>query len=399
MILTIFLGLIAMPPPVSSQRKDTGPGGDFRAPGISLQGLLRFFQSYKGDPVAEAMVIRLIELYGLDFRPTPVDLTELKQASASEALLEAVSAAHKPPAKAVVNDGYLAVVCEPVDCDVWVNDAPAGRTNRGLLPLITRPPGKITVAAASDNHEAIQGRQEAEVRPSEIIHIAFRFKPSQTALLSAGAALLQKMLDSLGVEGSEPGTFRATGSFYIQDAGGRRVAWSVREWLHLADSARFDVSRPRERYQITRTDTGFTWKKQPKARETQDALEEAIRLMMDTQLARIVRQFREPGVTAVAEDLVPGIEHPAAFQVKGKPAIYSVTTDSAYRPSEIKVESSNPDAGFSIMYSDYMQRDGFLYPQTTQVIRQGGAGGVEARLDIRPAGVTPDNGRRARVPR
>lgn len=397
--LTTLLTLMAVTPIFSSQQTDTAARGDSHGPGISLQGLLRFVQNYKGDTVPEAMVIKLIELHGLDFRPTPQDLARLKQSSASDALLQAVAAARKPPAKPVANDGHLAVVCAPVDCDVSVNGAPAGRTSHGLLPLITRPQGVVTVTAGSDRYDAVQGTQEARIRPDEIVRLEFQFKPSRAALLSAGASLLQKMFDSLGDEATGLSTFRATGSFYLQDAGGDRLAWSMKEWLQLADTARFDVSRFRERYQIARSEAGFLWKKRPKARERQEALEEAIRLIADCQLAKLVKQFREPGVTAVAVDLVPGIEHPPAYRVEGGPTAYLVTLDAAYRPSQIRIESPNPDAGLSILYSDYTERAGLRYPQTIQIVRPDGAGGVEARLDIGPADDSPYNRRKERFRR
>jgi hypothetical protein len=355
--LAILLAAACAP----SQQKD-------RVAGISLQGLLRFFENYRGGTVSEAMVISLIEIYGLDFRPAPEDLTKLRKASASDALIHAIEAARKPPPpKPVARTGHLAVVCEPVDCDVRVNGDPAGKTDHGLLPWITRAEGPVTVTATREDYEPVEWKQEAQIRPNEVAEVTFVFKPSRAAQVTAGAALFRQMLESLGDDGKHPATFRATGTIYLQDAAEHRTAWSLGQWVQLTDLSRFEVSRLREKYQITLTESGFQWKKSPRTKETQE-LEHLIRLILDHRLAKLVEQFRDSRLTKVALDQV-------SFQVEGNPGTYAVTLDSAHRPTEIRV------AGLKVLYSDYAQQGDISYPKTTQIIQPDGVTGVEARLD------------------
>jgi hypothetical protein len=360
-----------------SQQKDLSAG-------ISLQGLLRFFEGYRGGTVSEMMVIRLIEMYGLDFRPAPEDLTKLRKVSASDALIHAVEGARKPPPpKPVARTGHLAVVCEPVDCDVRVNGDPAGKTDHGLLPWLTRPEGRVTVTAAREDYEPVEGKQEAQIRPNEVVEVTFVFKPSRAARVTAGAALFQQMLESLGDDGKQPATFRATGTIYVQDAGEHRTAWSLGQWLQLTDLSRFEVSRLREKYQITLTNSGFQWKKSPKTKDAQE-LERLVRLILDHRLARLVDQFRDSRFTKVALD-------PVSFQVEGNPETYAVTLDSAHRPAEIGV------AGLKVLYSDYVQQGAISYPKTTQIIQPDGITGLELRIDTLQAAPSESQVKRPRL--
>jgi hypothetical protein len=367
--------------------------------GISFEGLLRFAVSYKGDAAGEAMVVRLIEMYGLDFRPTPEDLAKLRGASASDALLKAVRAARMPvlPPKPVVKDGHLAVVCEPVDCDVRLNGAPAGTTRNGVLPVMTLPQGPVTVSAVRASYDAVQAKQEALIWAGEIARVEFHFKPSHEALASAGAALLQRMCEALDAAGAGVKTFRAKGTVYLQDRGGHRTAWTLTEWLQSSDSARFEFARLRERYEITQSAAGFVWKKRPKIGNTQETLEEMIRLLAEYRFASVVDEFRSPGMTAVAADLAFGIDRPAAFRVESGATAWAVTLDAANRPSEIRVEPSARAASLRIVYSDYVQQEGLSYPMTTQIIRPDGVSGIEARLEFAPADPAQTTARKRRL--
>jgi hypothetical protein len=342
---------------------------------------LKFFENYQGGTTSEAMVIRLIEMYGLDFRPTQEDLIELRKASASDALVRAIEAARKPPPpRPIAADGHLAVVCEPVDCDVWLNGDPAGTTNHGLLPWITRAQGPVTVTATHEGYEPVQARQEAQILSDQIVRVEFLFKPSRGALTTFGASLFRQMLESLGDDGTQPRTFRATGTLYLQDAGDHRTAWSLVEWLQLADLSTFQVSRLHEKYQITLTQPGLQWKKPPKTEGAKE-LEPLLQLLLDNRLTRLLESFRGPGCTVVAVDPASGREGPTAFRVEGSPRTYTVTLDSAHRPSEIRVETSGPGTGLTVLYSDYTEQGGISYPKTTQILLPNGITGVEARFD------------------
>src|ERR1700691_2135153 len=169
---------------------------------ISLQSLLTFLGSSKGDRSSEAMAIKLIEMHGLSFRPTAEDIEKLRKASASEDLLKAIETAEKPIP--VVKQGRLAVGCEPVDCEVRVSGNLIGTTTRGEIPWITLPEGKVIVSAAKTNYDPIQGEQEVPIRQNELTRIRFQFKISRAGLMATGANLFQQMRRSIHTGENEP---------------------------------------------------------------------------------------------------------------------------------------------------------------------------------------------------
>ena len=360
---------------------------------VSLDGLLRFLKKYPGDEVSESMAIKLIELHGLSFRPTVDDLVKLKKASASNDLLKAIEVARKPPA--VASKGRLAVACRPVDCAVWLDGKLIGTTDDGVLPPITVSDGPVIVAATRTSYEPDQRRQEALIRQNETTQIEFTLRPTRSALVAAGATLFRQMLDSLGLAAdASTDVVRAAGTFYVQDREGRRVSWSVVAWLGARGEARFDVSRIQEKYQITRTEAGYIWKRSPKTKEARD-LEDGIRLAMDEQLPRVIQHLKDPDYTMVAADLVLGSPSTTILRAEASSGTYVITLDSAHRPCEIELESSGLSSGLRMLYSDYMQERGVFYPKAMQIILPDRAGGVEMRFNTVQPGLSESRAAKA----
>src|ERR1700693_100323 len=234
---------------------------------ISLQSLLTFLGSSKGDRSFEAMAIKLIEMHGLSFRPTAEDLETLRKASASEDFLKAIGTAGTPVP--VVKHGRWAVGCEPVDCEVWVSGNLMGTTTRGEIPWITLPEGEVIVSAAKTNYDSIQGKQEGPIRQNELTRIKFQFKISRAALMATGAKLFQLMRRSIrageneaaaGAPAKQEGiALRSAGTLYLHNSAGHCTVWPVVAWFLDGHEARFELSRFHERYALTVTATGYSW--------------------------------------------------------------------------------------------------------------------------------------------
>jgi hypothetical protein len=364
-----------------SSNLENGPGG--AALTISLEGLLRVLASHAGDEVSEAMVIELIDMYGLSFRPSVDDIERLKKQSASGDLLQAIERAKKPaPPKPAIKMGEVAVICQPVDCDVWLDGNLIGTTIEGVLRGVTLPEGSVSVSAASPSYEADRGKAEALIRANETTWIQFAFKPSRAALEAAGVKLFRQMLDSVpvGTDGSKAGVFRVGGTIYFHEIGRPLTAWSVVARLRDPDLASFEFARLREKYRITRAETGYSWNKPLKSQEARE-LEDAVRQIVDYQLPRLVERLNDSRLTKVAARLEVRDETPAVFRAEGSSETYVVTLDSANHPSEIRLESSGLSSGLRVLYSDYIEQGGVVYPKTLQVILPDGAHGIEARFE------------------
>jgi hypothetical protein len=367
----ILISVLCMPLSTASQPP--------RNLAISLDGLLRFLEKYPGDDASAAMVIRLIRIHGVNFRPTAEDLAKLKQASASSELLEAIELARKPP-EPVIKKGKLAVACQPVDCAVSLDDRPIGFTDGGILPPIAISAGPVMVSATRTSYAASSGIREVLIRENETTYIQFELEPSRSALVAAGSNRFQQMLDSVGqLSDLSSGGFRLAGTFYVHDRRGRSVPWSVVVSFLAQDQARFEISRAREKYQITRTKAGYVWKRPPKTEEARE-MEAAIRLAMDGQLPNVIQRLKDPQLTMIAADLTAGARS-VVLRAEGASGNYTITLDSANRPCEIELQSSGLNSGLRILYADYTQENGGFYPRTVQIILPDRAGGIEARFD------------------
>ncbi len=346
-----------------------------------------------GDDSAQAMAIGLIEIYGLGFRPTHEDIEKLKAASASESLLTAIETAQIPPLPPP-KPGTLAVSCEPVDCDVILNGRSAGSTSRGHLPWISLPEGPFTVSVSKTNYDVTEPKRNAAIRPNELTHMEFRLKISKAGLAELGAKRFQLMRQAMrgpsaananevsawpftGIEGDQ---LRAAGTLYLHGQGGRRTVWSVVAWFQREHAARFELSRLREKYVLTFAGGGFSWNRNFRGDEATE-IEEGMRTIGEAQLPALMERLADPGLIMTAPDSIPGREDKTTFRAEGKSQNYVVTLDSGNRPSEIIIEPAGQSPSRRILYSDYADLAGSLYPKTMQIFFPDGARGIEARFD------------------
>ncbi len=382
----IALGILVAHPALffaAIQQEDLNQRVDSQPPPrlhITLSGLLKFLENHPADNAAESMVIKLIEIHGVSFRPTADDLVALKQANASTELLRAIAGAKMPPIPEKKN-GSLAVLCEPVDCTVWLNGTAIGDTSAGVLPLTTVREGVVRVAATRRDYEADRETIEVLIHPEETTRLEFKLRPSREALIAAGTSLFKRMLGSLGAApGLSFNALRASGTLFVDSAGKPRTAWSLVATITNDHTASFEATRGKQKYQITRTLVGFVWKKTPKTKEAQD-LEGAIRIAMDEQLPFLLQRLKGPDVLMIAPDLTIGDPMVPVFRAEASWGTCVITLDAAHHPSEIEMESSGLSSGLRIRYSDYKEENSLIYPRETQVILPDRSGGVELRFD------------------
>jgi hypothetical protein len=368
---------------------------------ISLDGLLNLVGRAGGDDSAQAMAIGLIEIYGLGFRPTHEDIEKLKAASATEALLKAIEAAKIPPLPPP-KYGMLAVSCEPVDCDVILNGRPAGSTSHGHLPWISLSEGPAAVSVTKANYDVTEAKRDVVIRPNELTQMEFQLRISEAGLAELGAKRFQLMRQAVrghsavtakeasawpssGIEGDQ---LRAAGTLYLHGPDGRCAVWSVVAWFQREHAARFELSRLREKYVLTSAGRGFSWNRNLRGDDARE-VEEGMRIIGESQLPALMERLADPGLIITAPD--PGREDRAAFRAESKLQNYVVALDSANRPSEILIEPAGESPSRRILYSDYAELAGSLYPKTMQIVLPDGASGIEARFDTVQIGAMPES--------
>ena len=383
LVSVVLLAITTTPRAASAQEVGPALTNELRkenALTITLDGLLRFLATYKDNDVAEAMVVKLIQIHGLGFRPNAEDLAKLKEASASPLLLQTIDAAKKPlPATPKI--GHLVITCQPVDCEISLNGVSVGPTNRNLSPNITVAEGPATVAVTRTDYDSDPVKQQILIRDGETSRLDFTLKPSRNALVRAGEVLFQQMLDSLGATSEvAPAVLQGNGTLYLLGSDGRWDAWSVAARLQ-GSNCTIEVSRLHQRYQITCVGGGYIWKKAPKPKEAQE-LENAIRLIVEGQLSRRIDHLRDPRFTMATPDLALNMDGSYIFRAEGADETFAVTLDAALHPSEIRLESPSLTGASRVLYSEYVPLGGVSYPKVTQVISADGTQGVSANFDL-----------------
>jgi hypothetical protein len=182
---------------------------------------------------------------------------------------------------------------------------------------------------------------------------------------------------------------RAAGTLYLHGSGGRCIVWSVVAWFQREHAARFELSRLREKYVLSSAGRGFSWNRNFRGDEAGE-VEEGMRTIGEAQLPALMERLADPGLIMTAPDFIPGREGKATFRAESKSQNYLVTLDSANRPSEIIIEPAGQSPSRRIVYSDYADLSGSLYPKTMQIVLPDGARGIEARFDSVQIGAMPD---------
>jgi hypothetical protein len=365
--------LVAGPSTAAQQEGETAASA-LRAAGISFESLITYLSGSR-DSIHDAMAIKVIERFGLSFRPTPEDWARLQNSSAGEALLSAIKHARIPDPPPTVLEAAVSIACIPVDCDLWVNDRPVGRTAGGVFPWLTFPPGKVSIAAVSANFETAESRAEVTLGSGERKEVTFRFRPSRAYLEATGARLLREMRNALGsAPAAEEGMFSLKGTLYFWEAGAV-APWSTAVWIHAGQLVRAQAIRLNERYDLAMTPDG--WKEISGAKGDTSQIEKALALLGGTLLTVRLQALMADGTTTIAVDP----DRPATgFRTAGPAGAYVVTLDALSRPSKIRQETKEglPDADY--YYSEYVEDAGVLWPTFVQAVLPGEKGGIEARF-------------------
>ncbi|HUQ90928.1 MAG TPA: hypothetical protein VM120_04540 [Bryobacteraceae bacterium] len=370
---------------------------------MTHEGILNFLSAAKrdrtdrkkGSPrVSENLIIREIEKCGISFVPTAGNLEAVRKLDGSEKLLAVIDRAKKPavsePAEAAEPPkveppkpklGQLMVVCAPVECDVYLNDVQKGITKEGVLSLPGLPVGTVKVAALRKDYDPDRNAHTAFIRENQIEKVEFTLKESRAALDALGQTLFTRMLEALGGEAglAEANRIKAV-SRLISSRDGKQNQWPLLALIKLPDQAKFIVTRVGQRNEVTRSDAGFQWDKEPKEKGAE--LEDALRELFDRQFGRTMERLMAGGLKKTAPRLVlPEGESPV-FRIEGGIDTYVVTLDAANYPREIRIESKGLTSGLRLVYGDYAKVGKTAYPKATQVTAPGNPPqGIELRID------------------
>jgi hypothetical protein len=141
---------------------------------------------------------------GVQFQATPDIVAILKDLGASPKLISLIPPPKLPPAPPQPPPpkiaGPLTIVCEPIECDVAVNQKYEGPTDKNHKTVMGLPPGEATIQIFADGYEHLTQRTMLEEGKAK--EEKFLLKRTASARQDSGKASVLKALTSLGgVEG------------------------------------------------------------------------------------------------------------------------------------------------------------------------------------------------------
>ena len=374
------------------------------APATSISGdaILRFLSEFRHDDVAQGLLIGLIHIYGLSFHPSGEMRSTLEAAGASDALIKSIESARTnsiPVAPSTV--GSLAVVCQPLDCEVEVDGKRFGTASSDGLSRLRLPVGTVTVRAKRANYVPDPSEEVVEIRADKTARVEFQFSVNRATLEEVGQRLFHATLASLGSEIASASTMpalRAVGTIYLYSNPEQPSAWSTIATIRGPDSAVFLVSRAGRKYEITSLNGRLTWKHPPKDKETR-ALEDGLMTAFNYQLTRLTTQLGNPKFTLLGQTAISGEIEPRTFRAQSDAQSYVVRLDSESRPIEIRMESGGLDTSTRVLYSEYVKFGPIALPRNTSIVLPGDRYGIEIRYDQIELMVPTDSSKSGRRPR
>ncbi len=335
--------------------------------------------------VPEPRLRKAIESRGLDFILTPGDLEKLREAGASDSLLQLVrrharTAPPEPPEPPKPVFGSLGLTCEPAECEILINGAAKGVTSGGKLDLTGLSPGAVTIDFRKDGFVAVQ--VAAAVEPGRMSPAFARLEPDRATREARGAELYRRILDSIGGDTAlrEIRSLSAAGSAEVFAPGGKRSSWSIQSRLQLPDKAFFRVKGGSITYEFAYDGARYSSNGKLKGEEAQ-RFETYFRLYREYQIPLLLERIAQYKLVASRVLPLPGEDY--FLVADGGTEKITLALDRDSRPQFVKIETSTGlGSGDQVTYSTYARRGAATVPLVMQIrLANLDQQGLEVRLD------------------
>ncbi|MGH9594185.1 MAG: hypothetical protein ACRD5L_13925, partial [Bryobacteraceae bacterium] len=186
----------------------------------------------------------VIDKRGINFFPTQEQEKQLRDAGATEALVEVIEKAGAsfkppPPKPKPATAGPLTLTCAPAECTIAINGQALGPTKGGVKHVdgwVIGTAPNITVDFKKDGYIGQQASilLKAGVPAAKAMTLA----PTQETQETFGHDVLNSVLMKLGGKDGwhDAGLLKESGSGSLFQAGGQRSEWSVEALLHTPAS-------------------------------------------------------------------------------------------------------------------------------------------------------------------
>jgi hypothetical protein len=349
-------GAAKRPPDPPKTDKDLGP--------FTLMGLLDGLKNI--EPLEPGRLAELVKKRGVSFVRGPEVIKMLKDAGASDALIEAIP--EPPPPPPAKTAGELTVECAPRDCEVVVNSQYQGQTANGRKRIAGLPPGPANIVAFSDGYAQATKRVTLEIdKPS---HEAFMLHPSQNTRLHLGALFILDTVTELGgmmaiadLPSVAPGKVELPGS-------SGPVQYNIR-FSHAASGGTLEITGPNMNCSTALTREGV---RPPQCKGktkpgVADAAEQVARMFWDHNLAVLLDRALAGKITAEAWRDARSLKSETATEK----LVLQIRADRLPVEIEVQPQQGEPE---KVTFWDFTTAGKLKYPKKTVVIRGGNTVGT-----------------------
>lgn len=344
-------------------------------PRFTFEGVLRGVTA-----VVPARLAALIESRGIDFFPTQDQEKQLREAGASEALIELVErkgASFKPPPpppKPAIA-GTLTLSCAPAECNIDINGKPSGQTKGGIRRIEGWVIGTAQNITVDFKKEGYIGQQASiPLKAGAPAAKAVTLTPAPETQEKFGHDVLNSVLLKLGGKDGwrDAGMLKESGSASLFQTGGQRSEWSVEAALNApASMAYLEIAGAGfKKWWISlkgsdsKTGGDGKIKGGPIAIEMEKIVREYRDLQPVSLLTRIVLQKMTLASTS------PGLDGTAEVTLKatGATESYTLTIEPNGLPARAEYASaSGLGSGLTVVYGDYTNAGKAKVPKVLEI--------------------------------
>jgi len=395
--LLLSTWLLHPPGAVSQDRKTAAKKAEKKDPfldpasgPLTLPRMISLLDQIKQDVETEGRIILGVQARGVDFPMSPENTEQLKNAGASDRLLEIVrEKALAPPSTRPQAEptGTVTVQCAPVECEISLQGSPYVGTENGVRTFSGVKRGTLTVDARKTGYYS---QQKEVVITGEVNRpVEFSFLPDNTTQSEFGSRLLKGMLDVLGGDAGRKDLreFSGTGSIASWDPAGAQSDWNLTASLR-SNLTTFEAKNSAGSLKLecrgekcdARLGGGILGKKLKT--EQAQSLEANLRQFRINHLAVLLDRILAPNMhpsAASAEIPAKGEQH---FRQQTASEAYEIVLNDQMLPGLVTFESkTGAGSGLRLAFSDYATYGASRFPRTTEIKLPDGKQGLRIHFN------------------
>ena len=380
MVLAICIATLAVAPGVQAlAQAPVRSKGKVRktvtARPYTIDRLLVGLQDVKNGDYTEPALVKQVAKDGVAFASLPENLDRLRKAGASSALIEAVlkiAPAPPPEPPPVIQPkpkGDLEFSCTPAECEVSIGGTAIKTTLKGKLHVAGLAEGETSVHVSKNGFTSSETRVRIASEKAASLHV--ELNPTRATLEIWGEQLRNRAVDALGGEPAlvSMGEIFALGDCTVWGQDGKPYQSSIEALMRGSAKAFFRMRAGKsgsyevEYLPVFQSKTNFP---EQEAR----ALDAGLRLLADFQVAKLLARMKQPGMTIVADGVIPANLDGAVFHAESSTDAFTVLLNADGRPKRIE-QTNTLGKGARAEYSDYKLQSGSFVPARMMVVWQG----------------------------